>query len=51
MPRKAQWPPPIYPRNGVDRIRIRQDGKPHDITLGPTARPSRKPNMPGSLLR
>jgi integrase len=36
MARKAQWPPPVYPRDGMDRLRIYVNGKPKDFTLGPT---------------
>jgi hypothetical protein len=39
MPRKAKWPPPIYPRNGTDRCRVYVGGKPHDYTLGPSGSP------------
>ena len=39
MPRKGQWPPPIYPRNAAPGqrtfCRIFRDGKPHDYPLGP----------------
>lgn len=37
MPRKAPWPPPIYPRDGQDRVRIYIGPRNYrDIVLGPT---------------
>jgi len=39
MPRKAQFPPPIYPKNprpGQRTIaRVWRDGQPTDVPLGP----------------
>ena len=46
MPRKGQWPPPIYPRNAAPGqrtfCRIFRDGKPHDYPLGPAGSQEQK---------
>lgn len=43
MGRHAAWPPPIYTRNGKDRVRLRPaPGQTQDITLGTSGSPEAK---------
>jgi hypothetical protein len=39
MPRKAQWPPPIYTRRGRDFVRLRKGDCIRDIALGAAGSP------------